>query len=291
MSSDSRDSMEKPCLKRVLGHVEDEALRKLNKCLIGSMATVCSTSQVEDRLHCVTVKYMGGCKFLIDIMDQELFSQLQVQEWAILKEVLSEVESWTDLFHLPERITWIQSVAPNHSQAKKNVEFSSESSSDSSSDSVQSTAPTNKTHFNCNGEDEVAKAICSEKVSLVDVSSGDLWERKTYSGIYNLMSCCRIIKWKKHFPRRSPMKRFTVNLTWLPRLIGPLLNLVALRNISRQGRVAVPHIAKKRKQNQQRITCQDRKEWRMVLEKKCADDDVSEEDQKQLTEVLGGKGN
>ncbi|KAL4367862.1 hypothetical protein GQ457_05G017820 [Hibiscus cannabinus] len=31
---------------------------------------------------------------------------------------------------------------------------------------------------------------------------------------------------------------------------------IAFRNISRQGRVAVPHIAKKRKQNQQRITCQ-----------------------------------
>ncbi|KAL4377449.1 hypothetical protein GQ457_02G034240 [Hibiscus cannabinus] len=224
------------------------------------MATVCSTSQVEDRLHAwglhgVTVKYMGGCKFLIDIMDQELFSQLQVQEWAILKEVFSEIETWTDLFHLPERITWIQvtsvplhcwnlttfkriadswgslislgenasqfidcekvtllistkqrerisevievevgrdcflvqvdefglnlhskqSVAPNHSQAKKNVEFSSYSSSDS----VQSTAPANKTHFNCNGEDEVAKAICSEKVSLVDVSSSDINEGRS----------------------------------------------------------------------------------------------------------------
>ncbi|KAK8644104.1 hypothetical protein V6N13_123420 [Hibiscus sabdariffa] len=96
MSSESRDSLKKPCLKRVLGHVEDEALRKLNKFLIGTMTTVCSTSQVENHLqalglNCVTVKYLGGFRFLIDIMDQKLFSQLQVQEWAIHKEVFSEV--------------------------------------------------------------------------------------------------------------------------------------------------------------------------------------------------------
>ncbi|KAL4348833.1 hypothetical protein GQ457_17G003060 [Hibiscus cannabinus] len=111
MSSDSRDSLKKPCLKRIMGHVEDEALRKLERCLIGTMATVCNTSQVEDRLQAwglndVTVKYMGGCRFL---KDQELISRLQIQEWAILKE------TWTDLFHLPERRTWIQVIGvPPH---------------------------------------------------------------------------------------------------------------------------------------------------------------------------------
>ncbi|KAK8608781.1 hypothetical protein V6N13_024194 [Hibiscus sabdariffa] len=72
-----------------------------------------STSQVSDRLQAwglseVTVKYIGGCKFLIDIRDQELFNQLKIQDWALLKEVFCEVEPWFELFHLSERITWIQ---------------------------------------------------------------------------------------------------------------------------------------------------------------------------------------
>ncbi|KAK8671541.1 hypothetical protein V6N13_038135 [Hibiscus sabdariffa] len=95
------------------GHVEDETLRKLRKCLIGTMETVCSTSQVKDHLQAwglndITVKYMGGCRFLIDIKDQDLSTRLQIQQWAILKEIFTEVETWTDLFHLPERTTWIQ---------------------------------------------------------------------------------------------------------------------------------------------------------------------------------------
>ncbi|KAK8643661.1 hypothetical protein V6N13_012944 [Hibiscus sabdariffa] len=110
---DSQDSLKKPKLKRILGYVEEEALRDLNKCLIDTMASVCSTSQVLDHLQAwglndITIKFMGGRKFLIDIKDQELFSQLQIQEWTILKEVFCEVETWSELFHLPERITWVQ---------------------------------------------------------------------------------------------------------------------------------------------------------------------------------------
>ncbi|KAK8557259.1 hypothetical protein V6N13_013534 [Hibiscus sabdariffa] len=95
-SSVSPDTLTQPRLKRVLGHVDEEALKKLEKCLIGTMATVCSTSQVEDRsqawgLNDVIVKYMGGRRFLIDIKDQELKSKLQLQDWAILKEIFSEI--------------------------------------------------------------------------------------------------------------------------------------------------------------------------------------------------------
>ncbi|KAK8690674.1 hypothetical protein V6N13_074205 [Hibiscus sabdariffa] len=177
-SSESCDSLKKPCRKRILGHVEEEAIRKLKKCLVGTMATVCSTSQVEDRLQTwglndVTVKYMGGCKFLIGIKDQELSSRLQIQEWAILKEIFTEVETWTNLFHLPERITWIQA------RAKKIVNNSSESSLDFSPHSVHSTTPTNDTFFNCNGEDEVTKAICLKKASLINVYSTNINERRS----------------------------------------------------------------------------------------------------------------
>ncbi|KAK8643660.1 hypothetical protein V6N13_012943 [Hibiscus sabdariffa] len=75
---DSQDSLKKPILKRILRYVEEEALRDVNKCLIGTMASLCSTSQVLNRLQAwglndITIKFMGG-----------------------------------QLFHLPERITWVQ---------------------------------------------------------------------------------------------------------------------------------------------------------------------------------------
>ncbi|KAK8632342.1 hypothetical protein V6N13_072736 [Hibiscus sabdariffa] len=80
-SSDSRDTLRKPRLKRVLGHVDEEALKKLEKCLIGTMATVCSTSQVEDRLQAwgqndVIVKYMGGCENASQSIDCEKITLL-----------------------------------------------------------------------------------------------------------------------------------------------------------------------------------------------------------------------
>ncbi|KAK8648313.1 hypothetical protein V6N13_129070 [Hibiscus sabdariffa] len=210
-SSVSPDTLTQPRLKRVLGHVDEEALKKLEKCLIDTMATVCSTSQVEDPLQAwglndVTVKYMGGRRFLIDIKDQELKSKLQLQDWAILKEIFSEIETWNELFHMPERNTWIQRgrtnevieveagrdcflvqvdelgltfhskqrVVPLQSKAKMTVDCSPESSSDSSSVSDHYTVSTNRSRSNCNGEDEVAKAICLEKGPLVDEISSKL---------------------------------------------------------------------------------------------------------------------
>ncbi|KAL4335968.1 hypothetical protein GQ457_07G015910 [Hibiscus cannabinus] len=77
------------------------------------MATVCSTKQVEGRLHEwglgeVVVKNMGGRCFLLEISDQELFNLLEERDWSLLKEVFSEVDRWSESFHLPERITWVQ---------------------------------------------------------------------------------------------------------------------------------------------------------------------------------------
>ncbi|KAK8714481.1 hypothetical protein V6N13_149671 [Hibiscus sabdariffa] len=37
-------------LKRITGFIEEEALFKLNKCAVGTMASVCNTSYVEDKL-------------------------------------------------------------------------------------------------------------------------------------------------------------------------------------------------------------------------------------------------
>ncbi|KAK8696502.1 hypothetical protein V6N13_001636 [Hibiscus sabdariffa] len=51
---------------------------------------------------------MRGKRFLIESKDQESFGYLKEQEWSYLLEVFSEIEPWSELFHLPERITWVQ---------------------------------------------------------------------------------------------------------------------------------------------------------------------------------------
>ncbi|KAL4342271.1 hypothetical protein GQ457_08G027490 [Hibiscus cannabinus] len=113
--STSREStlgLEKKVI-RVEGFVEEEALTKLKKCVVGTMATVCSIKSVEDRLQgCgfgeLIIKSMGGRRFLVEFKDQELFDFLLEQKWSYLLEVFSEVEARLELFHLPERITWVQ---------------------------------------------------------------------------------------------------------------------------------------------------------------------------------------
>ncbi|KAK8560864.1 hypothetical protein V6N13_026299 [Hibiscus sabdariffa] len=113
LNSGELDSQEGRNYKRIQGHIEEETLYKLSKCLVGIMATICNTSRVEERLHDwglgeLVVKNRGGRRFLIEIKDHELFKILEEQNWSYLKEVFAEIEPWTEAYHLPERITWIQ---------------------------------------------------------------------------------------------------------------------------------------------------------------------------------------
>ncbi|KAK8663511.1 hypothetical protein V6N13_083327 [Hibiscus sabdariffa] len=99
--------------KRVIGHIEEETLWKLGRCLIGTMATVCSSSMVEERLNKwglgeITVKSLGGRDFLIEINDPELYKLLEDLHWSYLKEVFINVEPWSESYRLRERVTWVQ---------------------------------------------------------------------------------------------------------------------------------------------------------------------------------------
>ncbi|KAK8697352.1 hypothetical protein V6N13_113504 [Hibiscus sabdariffa] len=100
-------------LKRILGHVDEEALRRLERCVIGTSSTVCSSETIKTRLHNwglgeLLVKSLGGKKFLIEFLDEELLKILEEKKWAILEEVFIEVERWSETFRLPERITWVE---------------------------------------------------------------------------------------------------------------------------------------------------------------------------------------
>ncbi|KAL4309707.1 hypothetical protein GQ457_01G001200 [Hibiscus cannabinus] len=102
-------------LKRITGHVNDEALRRLERYVIGSTSTVCTSESVKDRLHNwglgeLLVKSLGGKKFLIEFHDEELFNLLKEKNWTILEEIFLEVEIWTETFRVAERITWLEII-------------------------------------------------------------------------------------------------------------------------------------------------------------------------------------
>ncbi|KAK8658444.1 hypothetical protein V6N13_036650 [Hibiscus sabdariffa] len=99
--------------RRIQGHIEDETLWRLNKCLLGTMATVCSSVSVMERLHSwglgeIEVKSLGGRRFLVVINDDELLNHLEEQDWSLLEEVFMDIEKWSVSFRLPERSTWVE---------------------------------------------------------------------------------------------------------------------------------------------------------------------------------------
>ncbi|KAK8639503.1 hypothetical protein V6N13_137878 [Hibiscus sabdariffa] len=68
--------------KRVKGHIDDEELWNMRKCLVGEMETVCSVSSLNDRLHNwgmgeISVQRMSAKTFLLTIEDEDLFLLLE----------------------------------------------------------------------------------------------------------------------------------------------------------------------------------------------------------------------
>ncbi|KAK8576180.1 hypothetical protein V6N13_090657 [Hibiscus sabdariffa] len=105
----SRDSS----LKKVMGHVNDEDLWNLQKCLVGETTSVCSVKSNADRLEAwglngISVQRMGGKSFLLSFEDEDLFIMLEDLEWAYLKEIFCKVVVWSEKLRTPFRETWIE---------------------------------------------------------------------------------------------------------------------------------------------------------------------------------------
>ncbi|KAK8653178.1 hypothetical protein V6N13_127188 [Hibiscus sabdariffa] len=101
--------------RRIHGHVEEESLWKLSKSLIGTMALDCNTEEVKRRLHNwglgdFVVKKMGGRRFLIESIDDELLNLMEKQQWSLLKEIFLEVCYWSETFKILDRTTWVEVV-------------------------------------------------------------------------------------------------------------------------------------------------------------------------------------
>ncbi|KAK8570926.1 hypothetical protein V6N13_103323 [Hibiscus sabdariffa] len=104
---------EKTIYKKVVGHVEDEDLWKLRRCLVGTMVSVCSVTSIEERLNTwglgeIKVQRMGGKSFLISVEDEELFLLMEDLRWSYLKEIFMEVEPWSENLIKSKRVTWIE---------------------------------------------------------------------------------------------------------------------------------------------------------------------------------------
>ncbi|KAK5772249.1 hypothetical protein PVK06_048529 [Gossypium arboreum] len=99
--------------KVVVGHVENEQLWKLQRCLIGETTSFCNSYCLSERIAYMglgelKVKRIQGRYFLIEVPDEELLEMLRQREWAYLKEFFINVEPWSEKFKVLERATWIE---------------------------------------------------------------------------------------------------------------------------------------------------------------------------------------
>ncbi|KAK8663521.1 hypothetical protein V6N13_083337 [Hibiscus sabdariffa] len=99
--------------RKVYGHVEDEDLWKMRRCLVGEAATICSANSLEDRLRSwglgeIKVQRMGGRMFLITIEDEELYTMMEDLEWSYLKEIFVEIYLWLENISIQRRVTWLE---------------------------------------------------------------------------------------------------------------------------------------------------------------------------------------
>ncbi|KAK8714370.1 hypothetical protein V6N13_149563 [Hibiscus sabdariffa] len=114
-SSEKGDTSEEKVMekKKLTGHVEDEELWKLKRCLVGEMETVCSVKNIISRLQDwglgeIKVQRLGGKSFLLFIEDDKLYTMLEDLNWSYLKEIFSRVTIWSDSMVQPAGATWLE---------------------------------------------------------------------------------------------------------------------------------------------------------------------------------------
>ncbi|KAK8689103.1 hypothetical protein V6N13_087830 [Hibiscus sabdariffa] len=99
--------------KRVLGHVVEEDLWKMKRCLVGEMSTVCGVATIMERLTSwglgeIKIQRMDGKVFLFTLEDDELFMMLEDLDWSYLKEIFTKVEPWSEKMTTLARATWLK---------------------------------------------------------------------------------------------------------------------------------------------------------------------------------------
>ncbi|KAL4271259.1 hypothetical protein GQ457_13G026050 [Hibiscus cannabinus] len=109
----TEEDIGKENFKRIIGHVENEDLWNLRRCLVGVMDMVCSVSSIHSRLlkwglGDINVQRLGAKTYLLTIMDEELSQMLEDVNWSYLKEIFSDVIPWSEKTSYIERATWLE---------------------------------------------------------------------------------------------------------------------------------------------------------------------------------------
>ncbi|KAH1108246.1 hypothetical protein J1N35_012014 [Gossypium stocksii] len=107
-------------IRKVQGHVEDELLWNLQKCLVCELVSVCDSKSLIDRLakiglREILVRRIQGRFFLVEIPDEELLDMLRQTDWSYLKDFFINIVPWSEKLKIKERVTWIEvSGVPLH---------------------------------------------------------------------------------------------------------------------------------------------------------------------------------
>ncbi|KAK8558182.1 hypothetical protein V6N13_073855 [Hibiscus sabdariffa] len=99
--------------KSFIGHIENEELWQLRKCLVGVMESVCSVRSIHDRLVKwglgeINMQRLGARAYFLMILDEDLTEMLEDVNWSYLREIFSEVMPWSDKLNFFERASWIE---------------------------------------------------------------------------------------------------------------------------------------------------------------------------------------
>ncbi|KAH1064456.1 hypothetical protein J1N35_029443 [Gossypium stocksii] len=111
--TEKRDYKAKNISIRVQGHVEDEQLWKLQRCLEGTTAMCCDSKSlfeiiVRNGLGEIKIRRIQGRHFFIEIPNVELFNVLKQNDWAYLREFFIKIERWSKKTMVVERASWIE---------------------------------------------------------------------------------------------------------------------------------------------------------------------------------------
>ncbi|MBA0636362.1 hypothetical protein Godav_000064 [Gossypium davidsonii] len=100
-------------MKVVEGHVRNEQLWNLQRCLVGETTSFYNSNSLSERiarlgLEGLIVKSIQGRYFLIEVPDGELLEILKKRGWAYLKEFFINIVPWSEKLKLMEKAAWIE---------------------------------------------------------------------------------------------------------------------------------------------------------------------------------------
>ncbi|KAK5795322.1 hypothetical protein PVK06_036583 [Gossypium arboreum] len=99
----------------IRGHVEEERLWRLQRYVVGEIATYYYINNLQERivkarLGEIRIRKIQGRFFLVDIPDEELFGILKQNDWGYLQEFFVSIEPWSKVTMVEERVAWIEVV-------------------------------------------------------------------------------------------------------------------------------------------------------------------------------------